>query len=374
MTDQRFPEAETLSIKRLKVAIEKANWELLEKGLEKAEYLRKAGQAFKQTDLWQDLLLWAERENIPPNLWEKLKDFVDAISEVVISKRQEAVIAEDYTATAQSSVDKNVVIVYHQHYDQSVMTTVGKHRANLNNIIHNPGKSGFDPKWMDELSELAAELGEPQDDLKGFISLLSMFKGNSSIITNSYSANIHKMLVKAEMNVIYPGIKKPESDATDKIWEFFPLGGAINSFICTTCDNRIVKTEYYSKTLVENCGKCKGTMYPDIAPTGGHHSEIIPQAWYNAYERLINAKMWIIINPPFHNDQMQLRNLLLDAAQKSNVEDIRIITPKFEVYELWKSKFLNLAKNAHVKENYPSIVSLLETSANESVEGEKVSQ
>ena len=49
MTDQRFPEAETLSIKRLKVAIEKANWELLEKGLEKAEYLRKAGQAFKQT-------------------------------------------------------------------------------------------------------------------------------------------------------------------------------------------------------------------------------------------------------------------------------------------------------------------------------------
>ena len=70
----------------------------------------------------------------------------------------------------------------------------------------------------------------------------------------------------------------------------------------------------------------------------------------------------------------KLRNLLLDAAQKSNVEDIRIITPKFEVYELWKSKFLNLAKNAHVKENYPSIVSLLETSANESVEGEKVSQ
>jgi hypothetical protein len=114
-------------------------------------------------------------------------------------------------------------------------------------------------------------------------------------------------------------------------------------------------------------------MYPDISPTGESHSEIIPQAWYNAYERLLSAKMWIIINPPFHNDQMLLRNLLLDAAQKSGVEDIRIITPKYEVYELWKSKLVNLARNANVKENYPSIVSFLETSGESVGETERVS-
>lgn len=359
--EKYFPESESLSIKRLKVAIEKKNWDLLEKGIKKAMEMKNAGQKFSQIDLWQNLLLWAESEDVPPELWEKLSDFVDKLSgEINSSTAQNSEIISEYHEETSNLIEKDAVIVYNRSFDKKIMDLIRKHRLNLNNTIQNPEKNSFEHKWMQELAALATELDEPQDELKGFISLISLFKKNGSIITNSYSSNIHKMLVKADINVTYPG-SKPDNRKHGKKCELFPLGGTINSFVCTGCSHRSIKTEYHSKTLIECCSKCKSPMYPDITCTNDNYPQTIPHVWYGAYERLASSKIWVIISPPSHNDQISLRNLLLDAARVSCVEEIYLITHKFEVFELWKSKFINLIKKVDVKQSYSSIVSLLES-------------
>jgi len=371
--EKHFPESETLSIKRLKVAIEKKNWDLLEKGLQKTIDLKRAGNKYRQVDLWQNLLLWSESEDIPPELWEKLSDFVDKLSEDVVSQSvQNSGVIEEYHEETSNLIDKNVAIVYNQAFDKNTLYLIRKHRINLNNIIHNPANCNVNHKWMEELAELATDFDKPQDDLKGFISLVSLFRKNGSIITNSYSSNIHKMLVKADINVVYPGTR-PELKKNGKNWEYYPLGGTINSFACTNCAHRSIKTEYHSKTLVECCSKCKNPMYPDITCTSDTYPQVMPHVWYNAYERLVNSKIWVIISPPSHNDQISLRNLLLDAARHSDVDEVYLITHKFEVFELWKSKLINLIRQVQVKENYPSIASLLETYNEASAEGRRLS-
>ncbi|HSA06787.1 MAG TPA: hypothetical protein P5556_06380 [Candidatus Gastranaerophilales bacterium] len=359
--DKYFPESETLSVKRLKVAIEKKNWELLEKGLEKAWQVKRSGQKFQRPDLWKNLLMWTEAENVPPELWEKLNEFVDHLAESVLSgKQQTLAIIEEYSNETFNLIDKDVTIVHNQFFDKNVWAKVRKHRINFNNIAHLSNKHNLDAKWMDELAELAADFNEPEEELKGFISLVSLFKRNGSIITNSPSCNIYKMLVKSDINAIYSGIKS-DINKSGKIWEIFHLGGSINSFICAGCANRLVKAEYTSSSLVESCNKCKSPMYPDISCTGDSYSEIQPQTWYNAYDRLINSRVWILMSPPSHNDQIPLRNMLLDAVKNSVVEEIHIITNKFEVYELWKSKFLSFGKKVEIKNNHSNIVALLET-------------
>ncbi len=357
--EKYFPESETLSIKRLKVAIEKKNWDLLGKGINKAEEMRRAGEKFNQLDLWQNLLLWAESEDVPPSMWEKLNSFIENLSNDYAPAVRDSGIIEEYREETADLIDKEAVVVYNHTFDKATLDLIRKYRINLNNIIYNPNQHKFEPKMMEELASLASTFDEPQEDLKGFISLITLYKGNGSIITNSYSSNLHKMLVKADISVIYPGTRA-ENRKNAKSREFFPLGGTINSFLCSGCSHRSIKTEFHSKTLMECCSKCKSPMYPDITSTGDNSMQIAPQVWYGAYERLVNAKTWVIITPPSHNDQIALRNLLLDAAGNSCVEEINMITHKFEVFELWKSKFMNLAKNAQVKENHPSIVSFIQ--------------
>ncbi len=358
--EKYFPESETLSIKRLKVAIEKKNWELLEKGIKKALEMRNAGQKFNQVDLWQNLLIWAESEDIPPDLWEKLSDFVDKLSgEFTRIAQQNSEIIAQYHEKTSNLIDKEVAIIYNQTFDKNTYDSIRKYRVNLNNIIHNPDKYSFDPKWMNELAALTSVFDEPQDDLKGFISLISLFKRNGAIITNSYSSSIHKMLVKADINITYPGAKA-EIKKSEKNWELYSLGGTINSFICTSCGHRTIKTEYHSKTLAECCNKCKSPMYPDISCTGDNYLQIMPHIWYGAYENLVSSRTWVIIAPPSHNDQVSLRSLLLDAAKNSCIEEVYLITHKVEVFELWRSKIINLVRNVEIKENYPSIASLIE--------------
>jgi len=361
--EKYFPESETLSIKRLKVAIEKNNWELLESGLKKNNEMKKLGHKYKQPDLWQNLLLWAETKGIPPEQWERLNHFVNNISDsfVVESRSVKAVEkAEKHYEESVDQIDKDVAIVYNQYFDKNVFAAVGKYRAILNNIIHNPSKFSSDHKLIEDIAKLATNFDEPQDELKGFMSLISLFKSSGSIITSSFSGNLHKMLVKSDINTVYPGINH-EVDQSGKVWEFFPLGGTINCFICTGCGNRLVKTEFYSKTLVECCAKCKNPMYPDIVYTGDNYSEVLPKTWYSAYERLVSSKIWIVINPPSHNDQIALRNLLMDAAKTSRAEEIYIITHKPNVFDLWKSRFSNLLKRPVVKDHQTSIISFMES-------------
>ena len=310
--------------------------------------------------MWQNLLLWAESGDVPPELWDKLSEFVDKISDDAVQNRHDSGIIREYQEETADLIDKEVAIVYNQHFDKNILSKISKYRVNLNNVVHNFAKYGMEHKWMEELAELATEFDEPQPELNGFISLISLFRQNGAIITNSYSANIHKMLVKSNINVIYPGIKT-ETKKSEKIWEHFPLGGTINSFICTRCGYRTIKTEYYSKTLVECCNKCKSPMYPDIDSSEDNYSQILPQTWYNAYERLINSRIWVLMSPPSHNDQISMRNMILSAAKSSVVEEIYIITQQTEVYELWKSKLAKLTQKAEIKENFPNIVSLLET-------------
>lgn len=358
--EKYFPESETLSIKRLKVSIEKKNWELLEKGIKKVQEMKEAGQKFNQVDLWQNLLLWSETEDVPPDLWEKLSSFVDKMSGDVITSGQDNGVIPEYQKETSDLIDKEVAIVYNQNFDKQTQDQIRNYRLNLNNIIHNHDKACLTPGWMDDLASIAAKVDEPHEELKGFISLVSLFKNNGSIITNSYSSNIHKMLIKSDINILYPGTKT-EVKKQSKNWGLFPLGGIINGFICSNCSHRTIKTEYYSKTLAECCSKCKGAMYPDITPTVDNYMQFMPNVWYGAYESIIKSRIWVIISPPSHNEQVSLRNLLLDAAKNSCVEEIYLVTQKFEVYELWKSKFINLIKNIQVKENHPGIVSLIES-------------
>ncbi len=360
--EKYFPESETLSIKRLKVAIEKKNWELLEKGIKKARDMKDAGQRFSQLELWQNLLLWAESENIPPEPWEKLSEFVSSLSELYTSAviENSGIIDEFHQETA-GLIDKEVTVVYNQAFDKNTLDLARKYRLNLNNIMYNPDKYVPDAGWMNELAALATVFDEPREDLKGFISLISLFKKDGTIITDSYSGNIHKMLVKADIEIVYPGTRAAENKKLGKTWKFYALGGSINSFICAGCGHRTLKTEYHSKTLVECCSKCKSPMYPDITSTNDNYLQTMPHVWYGAYENLVSSRVWVIVTPPSHNDQVMLRNLLLDAAKNSCVEEVYLVTPKIEVYELWKSKFVNLVKNVQVKENFPSIASLIET-------------
>jgi hypothetical protein len=353
-----YPESETLSIKRLKVAIEKRNWELFERGLVKAKEIKSSGYKFKSPDLWQELLLWSESEDIPPTLWDKFSDFVESVSESATADKQNSVIENAISVEGSSLINKDVVIVYNQFLDKNILSQVRKYRINLNNVIYNSSKFNFEHKWIEELSRLISEFDKQNDELRGFISLASLFKGGGAIITNSYSNLILKMLSKSGINFIYPGIKHELNQKNS--WEFYALGGSVNSFICSSCGNKFLKTDFSSRTLAECCNKCSGPMYPNIACIGEDHSEVYPQVWYNSFNRLVSSKMWIVINPPSHNEQISFKNLLVDAARNSAVEEIYVISNKYETFDWWRSKLANNIRSTEIKGNYTSIVSLLE--------------
>lgn len=352
-----FPEQEPMAIKRIDVALKKRDWTLFKQGIIKISSMHESGTVWSDAEGWQELMNQAESDYIPPDLWEEFSRLTRSIIESIGDKEiADPLPAYEETAEDISSISQDeVVIFYNQDVDLIQASAIKKHRITLNNLMYDSSRYAPEPKWFEELSRLVNNLDKPNSDMTGFLSLISLYKNPGTIITASYDANIVKNFVKSNIEFSIPDIK--QLHGTNNYWEIYPLGGLSCSYICSSCGYKAVKTEFNSKTIVGSCSKCAGPTYPDIIDINEETSEVNPKIWWKAFKKLSQATTWILVNPPSYNEKPLVRDLLKDAA--TNVKQVYIVTPSFEVNEWWKNKLSKLLPDAEVVSNFSSMTSLI---------------
>jgi hypothetical protein len=366
-----FPEQEPMAIKRIEVALKKRDWVLFQQGIAKIKSMHESGTVWSDAQGWQNLMNQAESDYIPPDLWEEFssltKSIIDSIDDEI--KAAPLPVYEETADEVLPVSEDKIAIFYNQELDLVQTSAIKKHRTTLNNLMYNNSKYTPEPKWFEDLSRLVNNLDKPNNDMTGFLSLISLFKDPGSIITASYDANIVKNFVKSNIEFSIPDIKPVHSGESH--WEIYPLGGLCCSYICSSCGFRSIKTEFNSKTIVGSCSKCAGATYPDIVDISSETAEVNPKMWWGAFKKLSEASVWVLINPPAYNEKPLINDLLKEAALK--VEKIYIVTPSFEVNEWWKNKLSKLLPDAEVMNNFSNVTNLVNKLKSTSVQIEDLS-
>ena len=412
-----YPETETMTIKRIEVAIKKRDWSLLSEGLVKIREKFEINHRWEHNEQWRELLLQAEEAKLPDELWrsfcstvskilgddvfttpqeeqrkqisfdkkvftssyqhpssiaeeglkEQLKERQLSFSEP--NKKEEIVISTSFSGEEKSqefvksdfsenAFKDNVAIFYNEDVENSDIDLISAYRNGLNLILDKKSNEYFPLKtWFESLSYLVSSLNKPNTQMIEFLNAIKNVKVNGSIISAGYSSSVIQTMLKLGINFNISGFK--ESDKSENYFKYIPLGGVVNSYVCSSCGSKSLKTGSHFDAVIGCCKKCAGMIYPDIYDINSCYSTSSPKFWYTALNSLLNSKVWVLINPPYQS-KLQVEDFLAYAISiASNLQRVYIIS-KAEIGSHWKYQIEENHSSVKVNDQYSSVSMFIE--------------
>lgn len=357
-----YPETETMTMKRIEVALKKRDWELLREGINKIHEKTDLGHTWEYLDEWQDMLNQAENEGLPKDLWD---DFSRVIKKLILKvnvsiEKVEAasgeIIAKPNFQEIKKSKEK-MVVFYDENIEDFDFEEIKKYKTNLNIILNKKANTSPSPNWMEKIATITTALNKPTNQLYEFLFAVKDLETSSSIIHAGHSSSVIKNFIDLNLDFAISGTK----DSADNLkrWALYPIAGLTNLFVCSNCGKKILKTDFSFDAIVGKCTECEGVSYPDITDVSGANTEVSPDLWYKSYNELTTSKVWILINPPAKGKKSAVADMLITAAANSDVKRVYVISKSAEIGTYWKTTLSNVTLDCSIKDYYSNIAMFL---------------
>ena len=405
-----YPETETMTLKRIEVAIKKRDWSLLSEGLVKIREKFDINHRWEHYEQWRELLLQAEEAKLPDELWrsfcstiskilgndvitlpqeqtpklplenrafsspyqqpsiaaEKQEPQQEAQQQLSLSepeKKEEIIISTSFPLKEEvaeqksiNSVEKSsresIAVFYNEDIEENDMSLISSYRNGLNLMIEKNNDYFPQKSWFENLSYLVSSLNKPNSQMIEFLHGIKDVKIKGAIISSGYSSSVVQTMLKSGINFGIPGFR--ESDKSENCIKYTPLGGLINSYICPSCGSKSLKTGSHFDAVVGCCKKCAGMIYPDIYDINSSLATSSPKMWYNALNSMINSKVWVMINPPYHSKTQVEEFLSYAINEAANLQRVYIIA-KAETGSYYRYQIEEKHPSVVVKDQYPSV-------------------
>lgn len=415
-----YPETETMTLKRIEVAIKKRDWTLLSEGLVKIREKFDINHKWEHYEQWRELLLQAEEAKLPEELWRSFCSIVSKIlgSDVIVmpeeqstqvsldqrertfssafqkqsslsenvkkqidgqqqlsfnkpEKKEEIIISTSFPVKEElkepirminnsvgNSLNDSIAIFYNEDIDANELNLISSYRSELNLIIDK--NSGYFPQksWFDNLSYLVNFLNKPNAQMIELLQGIKDIQVRGSIISAGYSPSVVQTMLKLGISFSIPGFK--ESDKFEHGFKYIPLSGLVNSYICPACGSKSLKTGSHFDVVIGCCKKCAGMMYPDIYDINSSLASSSPKVWYTAFHSLVNSKVWVLLNPPYHVKTQVEDFLSYSINEASILKAVYIISKSLESSSYWKHLIEEKNPSVIVKNNYQSVSSFMD--------------
>lgn len=401
-----FPESETMTIKRLEVALRKEDWQLLKDGAYKLHEKFHSGHNFEYIDDLKQILYTVESSSskIPPDITDILKATIkeivvkysddelpsfspsvtqtqetavnnyeeelnlfypkdDVQEEVQIPAVQENLFSEPaventFEAAQQMPAPslysggarlKDEVVLYYDDAETKIdFAEIKEYRNNLNYLFSkNPQTTDF--AILRVIAWINQNINLPIVGMDEVLSAMANIEGKVSLLTTSQSANIIKVLEANNIDFMIPFVKKAKNE--ENFYDLIPMLGLSNIFVCSSCNNRFLS---HCDTLSVQCPHCSSSAFPDLYAINSYNPDCNPIFWHRAFARLVKARVWVLINPPLDQDKEIVFDLLKTAYAASLPERIYVHSGDSDKREFYKRAFINIDPNCDIKAHYAS--------------------
>lgn len=395
-----YPETETMTLKRIEVAIKKRDWTLLSEGISKIREKFETNHHWEHSSQWRDLLLLAESARLPEDLW---KTFCSMVARILENERmplpvhnpatssptqlqedsfeqkeqqinpieqkqlsfQEDKSEKNPVETAPAHVAKSAIeldepclrdsvsIFYNEDLAEEDIKLIRAYRSGLESIMNGSDEEFPSKNWFNNLSHLCSSLNRANPQMEELLQILKDVKVKGSIVAASYSSSVFQTLLKFGINFSMPALK--DSQMTSEHFKYFALGGLINSYVCCSCESKSLKTGSHFDAVTGCCKKCSSMLYPDICDISTSQALSSPKNWYQAFSQMSKSTVWVLLNPSL-NSKPQVEEMLAYAAgEDQNLKRVYIISKNSEIATAWKNIIESKIEDVDVKDHYPTV-------------------
>lgn len=264
----------------------------------------------------------------------------------------------------ETGVVKNIAVFFDDFKTDIDYSDVKNYKNNLN-LLFSKNQNRQDYDILQQISALTQLLDTNISDIDKIISMLTTSKGKVSFITASQSQNISKIFVERNIDFDIPFVKKAQNKAT--AFDFIPMVGSTNIFVCSNCNLRTLKTDFNTRTLSVQCPHCEGAAFPDIYAVNSYNPDCNPVFWHRAFGALIKSQIWILVNPPLDENKEIVVDFIKTAYEASTPSKIYILSRENDKREFYRQMFMSINEKCTVKFNFSDQDKLCEEFINEEI-------
>ena len=237
--------------------------------------------------------------------------------------------------TQQEQKTKNIAIFYGQDNSSEKSKNISKFKK----LISESQNNSID-ETLKLLCEINTQTNTNVSELKNLFEQLKQTQHKLSLITNVSSKDLINLFETNEFS--YSFIKENKTAQT----KLMPLFGLSNLFVCKNCKEKYLNKNNEISSLVLECPKCKGAMFPEFFAIE-NNGELNLDYYNEALISLANAETWFIVHPIA--DEKTTTNLLLSALKLNNkIKDIFILDKDINTRENFKSLFASINKEVRI--------------------------
>lgn len=249
-----------------------------------------------------------------------------------------------YASYTSGSNPKNIFIYYEEKNSEIDSRLINEYKKTIaSNAPVNEA--------MGCIKRILNVLNTDLSNLNKIFSTFSTLKNKVSFATASMNSNLFAVLDENSIKFKIPFICENYAAGA---WKFLPLFGNANIYECPACGNKFLNKNFEQQSLATLCQKCSEPSFPKL-DSGNSLDGFIMQS---AFDALLNSKIWILINPPHlsnpnnSSENLQIQNLLSLAYKNSTPEKIYILTQDTERKEFYRQMFAQINENCEIKSNY----------------------
>ena len=382
-----FPESESMTIKRLEVAIRKKDMNLLKDGAYKLHEKFHTGHRFEFLSELEQILEYVKTSDIPLEVTEILCPTIEEIlnsgniqdePQTQIELRDEDIklqgeAYENYMAQQgmqieekdpepklseiqdfehfqnvqpvqtfkEVPVEEDKILLFYDDNSQDINYNEIKNYRNRLNMLFASQNNQDDYNLLKEIAVLNNLVDTKILDVDKALNMLKTLKSDVSFVTTSQSQELTKILVEKEINFDIPFVKKINNNTneTRNKFDFIPMLGLSNIFVCSNCNSRSLKTDFSTKTLSVQCPNCDSAAFPDLYAINSYNPDCNPIFWQRAFRAFVQSNIWIIINPPLDENKEIIFDFIKTVSECSKPKRVYLFSKENDKREFYKNIF-----------------------------------
>ena len=406
-----FPESESMTIKRLEVALRKRDMQLLKDGAYKLHEKFHTGHKFEFLSELEQILDYVKVANVPSEIMEILYPTIEEIinQETYKTNEKDALqlgdediklqgpAYEEYMAQQQLQTEDiplqeeiveqndkedfkhfetpivtlkqtehkpydetdNIVFFYDDNSSDVNYREIKNYRNKLNNLFSSQTQKD-DCNILKEIALINNLVDTKIFDIDKILNMLKTSKNDVSFVTTCQSQYLTKLLQDLGINFKIPFVQKSEKNADEnqKVFDFIPMLGLSNIFVCSNCNSRNLKADFSVKTLSMQCPNCDSAAFPDLYAINSYNPDCNPIFWQRAFKAFIKSNIWIIVNPPLDENKEIIFDFIKTIADCAEPERVYLFSKENDKREFYRNLFLKSFPSKEIISNFQNIEQL----------------
>ncbi len=397
-----FPESESMTIKRLEVAIRKKDMHLLKDGAYKLHEKFHTGHKFEFLLQLEQILQYVKNADIPTEITEILCPTIEEIlnPEMVQNEIQpqfelreediklQGAAYEEYMAQIEGKKEPefiqeipkqedfehfqvsqsvlnipnkadNILLFYDDNSLDIDYSEIKNYRNRLNTLFSSQDhQNGYN--LLKEIAVLNNLVNTQIFDVDTVLNMLKTSKSNVAFVTTSQSQDLTKILKENEINFEIPFVQKIDKSIQEnqKVFEFIPMLGLSNIFVCSNCNSKNLKTDFSTKTLSVQCPNCDSAAFPDLYAINSYNPDCNPIFWQRAFKAFVKSDIWIIINPPLDENKEIIFDFIKTASECAKPKRVYLFSKENDKREFYKNMFLKNFADVEILSSFANLEQL----------------